>query len=175
MTEPILIPADPAIHRAALLALNLEYMSWVFAEMALCFNTSVQEMIGMPVEQYVASALDKVCAAKPPHGVFYLLEVDGRFAAMGGLRPLEPGVAEIKRLYARPAFRGMQSGELLLNRLCADASRFGYHTVRLDSAPFMHAAHRLYGRHGFSACAPYAGTEVPAQFHPHWRFMQRAL
>lgn len=176
MTAPVFIPADPLVHRAALLALNLEYMSWVFAEMAHCFNTSVADLPGMPIEQYVTNALDKICAAKPPHGVFYLLELDGQLAAMGGLRPLvTPGAAEIKRLYVRPAFRGKQLGELALQRLLTDARDFGYHTVCLDSAPFMHEAHRLYEACGFSECPPYAGTEVAAQFHPQWRFMLRTL
>lgn len=176
MTAPVFIPADPVTHGTALLALNVEYMSWVFAEMARHFNRSIDELAGIPVEQYVANALNKICAARPPQGVFYLLEMDGQLAAMGGLRPLvTPGVAEIKRLYVRPGFRGKQLGALALKQLLADASQFGYHTVCLDSAPFMCEAHRLYETHGFSDCPPYAGTEVAEQFHSQWRFMQCGL
>ena len=55
-----------------------------------------------------------------------------------------PSVVEIKRVYVRPAYRGVKLGATILQRLLADARVFGYARVRLDTAPFMHAAHTLY-------------------------------
>lgn len=57
----------------------------------------------------------------------------------------------------------------------ADARTFGYMRVKLDTAPFMHAAHRLYESAGFRDCAPYAESEVPAFLHAKWRFMEKVL
>ena len=119
--------------------------------------------------------IDKVCGDPPPKGIFYLVKVDDTLAGMGGLRFLRPGVAEIKRIYFRPEFRGRKLGELMLIRLLADAKAFGYRSVCLDTALFMRAAHRLYEKNGFSDCSAYEGVEVPAEFHGNWRFMEREI
>lgn len=139
----------------------------------------VEKLFGVPVGlvpgEYVPTVIDKVCGDPPPKGVFYLIKVDGHLAGMGGLRFLRPGVAEIKRIYVRPAHRGMKLGKLVLQRLLADATAFGYKNVCLDTAQFMTSAHRLYEDEGFTDCAVYEGVEVPAEFHARWRFMERAL
>src|SRR5512134_1931417 len=57
---------------------------------------------------------------------------------LGGLRWSSPGVAEIKRLYVRPADHGAKLGVTILQRLLADARGFGCEHVHLDTAPFMH-------------------------------------
>ena len=175
MSQPIFTLADPITHRDALLALNLDYMQWVGAGIEQAFGTSLLELYGMPLPDYVAGMLAKLCGEGPPRGVFYVVEFDGALAGMGGLRRLRDDVAEVKRIYVRPEVRGAQLGEAILQRLLADAARFGYRSVVLDSAPFMQAAQRLYERAGFVDCAPYAESEVPAALHGGWRFMERAL
>lgn len=166
------IPADLARHRAALLDINIEYVSWVHAEMERAFGIPADAVMGMPVADYVASVLDKVCVDALPHGVFYLVQVDGQVAGMGGLRASGADMAEVKRLYVRPAFRGLRIGQSLLRQLLDDARRLGHRRVCLDTAPFMHSAHKLYEAHGFVDAPPHPGAEVPAAFHDRWRFMQ---
>jgi hypothetical protein len=39
----------------------------------------------------------------------------------------------------------------------------------------MSDAHRLYRAAGFEDCAPYAGSEVPADFDPRWKSMRLDL
>ncbi|QTN27971.1 GNAT family N-acetyltransferase [Rhodoferax sp. AJA081-3] len=167
--------ANAATHRDALLSANLEYMSWVAAGIEQTFGLTSKELLGMELPQYVASVIDKVCGEPPPRGAFYLVYVDGALAGMGGLRPLDNGACEIKRIYVRPAARGLHMGQTILRRLLADAQAFGYQRVCLDSAPFMQSAQRIYAAEGFVDCDPYAGVEVPAVLHAGWRFMQRAL
>ena len=175
MTEPTFIPANPVDHRDALIALNIEYVSWVAAEAESYFGISTQDAIGMPIAEYVPTMLDTICGEPPPRGIFYVVERDHQLAGMGGLRWSSPGVVEIKRLYVRPTYRGAKLGATILQRLLADAHGFGYERVRLDTAPFMHAAHTLYEAAGFADCDPYEGSEVPAFLHPKWRFMEKAL
>jgi GNAT superfamily N-acetyltransferase len=175
VTEPIFTPANLVDHRDALLAFNIEYAAWAVPEMEAFFGINLQASLGMPVAEYVASMLDTICGEPPPRGIFYLVELDHQLAGMGGLRWISPGVAEIKRLYVRPTYRGAKLGATILQRLLADARGFGYERVRLDTAPFMHVAHKLYEAAGFADCAPYDGTEAPAFFHPKWRFMEKAL
>jgi hypothetical protein len=62
---------------------------------------------------------------------------------------------------------------VVVQHLLDDARAFGYACVKLDTAPFMHAAHKLYEGLGFVNCAPYEETEVPESFRPSWRFMEK--
>jgi GNAT superfamily N-acetyltransferase len=169
------IVADAAVHRGHLIELNVEYLSWVFAGIEDLFSVPADQVVGMPASEYVPGVIDKVCGDPPPKGIFYLVKVDNNLAGMGGLRFLSAGIAEIKRIYFRPEFRGMKLGELMLSRLLADAGAFGYQRVCLDTALFMKSAHRLYENNGFSDCSAYEGVEVPSEFHSRWRFMERAL
>lgn len=162
-------------HADALRALNIGYMRWVLSEAQRLWQVAPEQAMGMPLEDYVEQMLPKVLAGGPPEGVFYLVWKDGAAVAMGGLRLLDAQVAEVKRLYVDPVVRGCGLGEQLLQRLLADAKTFGYATVRLDTAPFMQSAHRIYEAHGFVDIAPYAGGEVPVEFHDRWRFLEKQL
>ncbi len=173
--RPDFVLADPALHRQAVAELNLEYMDWVMSGLEAAFGATRQAILGMPLREYVDGTIDEVCGDRPPRGAFYLVEIDGRLAGMGGLRRLREGVAEVKRLYVRPGQRGARLGEALLRRLLSDARSFGYRRVHLDSAPFMRSAHRLYEAEGFTDCPPYDGTEVPPEMRGTWRFMERRL
>jgi GNAT superfamily N-acetyltransferase len=175
MTDPDFIIANLASHRGELMELNLEYVSWVIAEFDREFGVAVEDVVGMSASDYVAAVTEKVCGDSPPAGVFYLVKINGELAGMGGLRRVREGLAEIKRIYVRPDFRGLQLGERILVRLLEDAKNFGYLRICLESGPFMKFAHRLYEQHGFTDCPIYEGAEVPAQFYDRWRFMQRSL
>ncbi len=65
------------------------------------------------------------------------------------LRLLEPGVAELKRMYVLPGHRGRGLGRTLLARGLAWAREQRVRTVRLDTAEAMTAAQRLYESAGF--------------------------
>ena len=169
------IVANASTHRDELIQLNVEYLEWVFNGIEEHFGVAANDVVGMPATEYVPTVIDKVAGDPPPRGVFYLLEVDGGLAGMGGIRCIRPGVAEIKRIYVRPQYRGMQLGDHILRRLVSDATRFGYSRLCLDSGPFMKSAQRLYESAGFEDCPAYHGTEVPLDFRDRWRFMQRDL
>jgi ribosomal protein S18 acetylase RimI-like enzyme len=174
VTSPTFRSADPVADRQALLEINVEYVTWVFAEMEKAFGTPARDILGMEVADYVPTVIDKVCGDPPPRGVFYLVEDAGRVVAMGGLRRIDDGVAELKRVYVRPAGRGRRLGEAIVERLLADARSFGYRRVRLDTTPFMQAAQALYESLGFVDCAPYP-VEMPPAFQSQLRFMELAF
>lgn len=169
------VAANPLTHRDELIELNVEYLSWVFDGIEKHFGIPADEVVGKPARDYVPTVVDKVCGDPPPKGVFYLLEVDGSVAGMGGLRFLSPGAAEIKRIYIRPSHRGRGLGDIVLNRLISDATDFGYAKMCLDSGPFMGTAQRIYEAAGFKDCNVYDGTEVPVELRSGWRFMERNL
>lgn len=172
MHEPEFVAADPVAHRADLIALNVEYLSWVFGEIENEFGVAADDVVGMPVAEYVPTVIHKVCGDPPPAGVFYLVLVAGDVVGMGGLRRLRAGVGEVKRIYVRPTARGLGLGASILTRLLADAATFGYSSLLLDSGPFMKSAHRLYEAHGFVDHPAYDEAEVPEVFHSRWRFMK---
>src|SRR5437870_13782048 len=71
----------------------------------------------------------------PPRGALLVAEVDGVPAGCAGLRPLDGDTAELKRLYVRPAHRGLGLGRRLTNSILAEARTRAYRRVRLDTVP----------------------------------------
>lgn len=86
----------------------------------------------------------------------------GRSAHVAGccaLRPLDsadyPNAAEMKRLYVRPAFRGLGLGRQLVEGVLDAARGAGYACVLLDTLDDMESARTLYEDLGFVEVPPY--------------------
>jgi GNAT superfamily N-acetyltransferase len=100
-----------------------------------------------------------------PFGALFLARYDGAPAGCAALRRLEsPGCSELKRMYVRPDLRGQGLGEALVYAVRAEARRVGYTTMRLDTAPELHAAIALYRRLGFVEIPPYAKAALPTLY-----------
>jgi len=106
----------------------------------------------------------------PPAGVLLLARQDDRAAGCLGLRPLSSSIAELKRMYVDPEFRGNGIGEALLTTIIQEATLSGYRHLRLDTHPQMRAARRLYRRFGFEEIPPYNQNPTPGI-----RFFERFL
>ena len=94
-------------------------------------------------------------------GSVFVVGRDGEGVAVGcgALRPLAPGVAELKRMYARP---GSGAGRCLLTALEEQAVAFGYREVWLSTRRVNLRALAFYGRHGYLPVenyGRYAGRE----------------
>jgi GNAT superfamily N-acetyltransferase len=72
---------------------------------------------------------------------------DGRALGCGAIRPLEPGVAELKRMFAMPGTRGV--GAALLSFLERQALAFGYRELWLETRKVNQRAVDFYERHGY--------------------------
>jgi GNAT superfamily N-acetyltransferase len=110
----------------------------------------------------------------PPAGRLLLVLEDDAVLSCGGLRPIGPGVAEIKRMYLRPEARGRGLGRKLLEALLAASRQEGYQQVRLDTDGLMPAV-QFYRAAGFVPCDPYPESEIPVEFHDRWLFFRRDL
>jgi GNAT superfamily N-acetyltransferase len=74
---------------------------------------------------------------------------DGTPLGCGALRPLEPGAAEVKRMYVAPAARGRGVARLVLAGLEDAARERGWTTLRLETGPRQPEAVGLYTAAGY--------------------------
>ena len=73
----------------------------------------------------------------------------GHALGCGALRHLEPGAAELKRMYVRPEARGSGLGRAILTALETEAKRLGVAVLRLETGHEQHEAIGLYERAGY--------------------------
>ena len=114
----------------------------------LCFQNFESELAGLPGKY------------APPEGRLYLAFEGGKVAGCAGVRKIEEGVCELKRLYVPPPHRGRGIGRLLAIQAITDAGEIGYDRMRLDTLPSMQPAQKLYRELGFEPLAPYTDNPV---------------
>lgn len=146
-----------------------EYLEWANARI----NQEFQVSFDIPT--LIEDTMQHLDYFMPPSGRLLLAYADGQLAGIAGLKGLEQGIGEVKRMYVRPQQRGKGIGRALIGRLLEQAAQIGYQRVRLDSARFMHEAHRLYRSAGFKDIPAYEGSEIPPDFRKHWIFMELQL
>ncbi|HET7728874.1 MAG TPA: GNAT family N-acetyltransferase [Usitatibacter sp.] len=151
----MIAPAGPA-DVPACRALFEEYQRGL--GVSLCFQGFDRELAALPGDY------------TPPRGGLWIAREDGEPVGCVALRPLTAEVAELKRLYVRPAQRGRSLGRRLALEAIGAARRAGYREIRLDTLPAMAHAQALYERLGFRDTAPYNDNPVGGV-----RFMALAL
>lgn len=100
-----------------------------------------------------------------PDGRLYLAEQDGVLAGCIALRRLNETRCEMKRLYVRPAFRGLGIARTLVERLLQDARETGYQAMLLDTLPFLDSAIRLYRTYGFYEIGCYNNSPLETSIY----------
>lgn len=108
----------------------------------------------------------------PPAGAVLLAMTETQVAGCALLHPCDAGVAEVKRLYVRPAARGQGIGRALMQTAIGTARNAGCRALRLETLEAMHEATALYGALGFVEAAPW---HPPHTDHDRTRFMELQL
>ena len=97
----------------------------------------------------------------PPLGELLLAKRGDHVLGCIALKPLVPGVAEIKRLFVRPRERGKGIAKALVAAAIATARVRGMDEIKLDTLPDMQAAIALYKSFGFVPIPPYGSHPYP--------------
>lgn len=100
-----------------------------------CYHMTAEEMSGEATTVFVA-------------------RIDGKAAACGALHRHADGIAEVKRMYTRPAYQGLGLGSRILDQIIELATREGISMLVLETGDKHPAAWRIYERAGFSRCGP---------------------
>ena len=96
---------------------------------------------------------------EPDHtGTFLLATSEGQPVAYGGVRELDAGLGEIKRMWVHPDWRGAGLGSRMLRELEALARRLGHDRVVLDTNGTLTEAIAMYGRAGYRPIERYNGN-----------------
>ena len=154
--------AESPLQIASIRELFLEYAESL--GFSLCFQSFDEELKSLPG------------AYGPPSGRLLLARHAGHAAGCVALRKLEAGICEMKRLYVRPAERGMSLGRMLVERIIAEARILGYERMRLDTIESaMKDAIALYRRMGFEEIAPYSVIPIEDALWMELRLQTRRL
>ncbi|WEK05917.1 MAG: GNAT family N-acetyltransferase [Candidatus Devosia phytovorans] len=94
----------------------------------------------------------------PPDGRLLLAREGEVAVGCVALRPLEPGVCEMKRMFVEPAFHGRGIGLALATRLIELARDSDHRIMRLDTSRHQAPAIALYQKLGF--------RRIPAYYPP---------
>jgi putative acetyltransferase len=86
-----------------------------------------------------------------PHdsAAYLAVVVGGRVVACGAWQPLEPKVAEIKRMYVRPSYRGRGIARQLIVALEEEVLAAGRSIIRLETGTYLPSAIALYRSAGY--------------------------
>lgn len=85
--------------------------------------------------------------------LFVARDASGATLGMGALRR-HGAVGEVKRMFVKPAARGLGVGGAILERIEALARQEGIGRVVLETGSNFDAAKRVYERGGFETCEP---------------------
>jgi GNAT superfamily N-acetyltransferase len=156
-------PARTKADIAALRELFLEYQEAIGVD--LCFQGFREELASLPG------------AYAPPRGRLLIALVEGAARGEGdalveggaagcvAMRPVDADTCEMKRLYARPAFRGTGLGRRLATRIIAEAREAGYRRMVLDTLSTMVEAIALYRSLGFCETTAYTYNPLPGALY----------
>jgi len=146
--QPSPLPDD----RATVEALFREYVASLSEDIS--FQDFESEFGGLPGKY-----------ARQAGGVVLIAREGDEAAGAVAYRMVEPGVAEMKRLYVRPAFRGRDLAASLRTNWSRTRAPTAIATMLLDTLASMSAARALYRDLGFVPTEPYYDNPLPGTMY----------
>ena len=133
--KPELIICSTPEHFSLAKKLTQDYMTWLGEDL---FYQGVEKEFDIFHKMY-----------NKPTGCFIYVMINNEIAGGVGLRYLEEGTCEMKRLFVYGNFRGHQLGKILSNELINIGKNLVYKKMRLDTIPKLKNAMDLYRDLGF--------------------------
>jgi ribosomal protein S18 acetylase RimI-like enzyme len=119
----------------------IEYQNYLGID--LCFQDFQTELDELP-GKYSA-----------PYGCIILVYNRDLCIGCVALRPILPGICEMKRLFVKPEHQGKNIGKELTRRIIKKAIQIGYAKMRLDTLDTMKTAIAIYKKTGFKEITAY--------------------
>lgn len=92
--------------------------------------------------------IEDLCA---DHIHFFAARVNGKIVGTGAVA-LKDGYAEIKSMFVAEQARGQGVADALIRQLEDTARTANMPWLKLETGNLLHAAHKVYERHGFTYC-----------------------
>ena len=109
-----------------------------------------------PAESRHAFSVEKLLREQV---AFFLTRYRDEPAGCGGLKFYDD-YGEVKRMYVRPAHRGLGLGKTMLDHLADCARQRGVKVLRLETGIYQVEAIGLYERYGFQRRAPFGEYKI---------------
>jgi len=122
----------------------------------------VQDRLGLALEP-TERVLGTAEAFTGEGGAWLVVYDSGRAIACGGLRTLEPGVGEIKRMFVSQRHRRNGHGRSLLRELERIAVQRGHDRVRLLTTEVLSESRKLYAAEGYRVVQRTARDQGPVE------------
>jgi putative acetyltransferase len=120
-----------------------------------------------PAETNHFLSIDALCA---PEIAFFVAKLGEQTVGTGALAH-KGDYGEVKSMFTDPEARGSGAAGAILTAIEDEARAQGLPLIRLETGDTLHAAHRLYQRHGFAFRGPFGAYEdIPESL-----FMEKAL
>lgn len=147
---------------------SLESEESIDADILLLFMAMYDELIAEVEEvasAFKADALKGAAPYKNERCNLWLASCEGEPAGCVGIKQFTPEIAELKRVYIAPKFRGAGLSRTLMEHALTFAKQAAYQKIYLDTLRTLTTAHQLYSDYGFKRISPY--NELPPELVYH--------
>ncbi|NVO55507.1 GNAT family N-acetyltransferase [Rhodobacteraceae bacterium B1Z28] len=150
-------------------------LCWDYRDFLLSLDSTTEEVVQTlyPHEKYVRLMDAIETEHTPPNGGALLALLDGQPVGCGMYHTIEPGIAEIKRVFVNDTARGTGTGCAIMLALIERCRDGGYDFIRMDTGKPLEAATRLYLSLGFQLRGAY--SDIPEIAKDHLLFFEMPL
>jgi len=178
MVEVEIVPYNAGLHFQDLYDMYIGYGIWLDSEVLKHYG--IHLITDGNVKQLTDNVIQSFTTIKPPEGIIYILEEDGKAAGMVRLDTLQKGIGEVHNVYTRPEYRRRGYSTLLMTQIEKTALEFGFSALRLDTGGFNIPAQRLYQKLGYKMIERYTSVdpsrnEVLRRYYKEKWYMEKKL